>query len=173
MSQLSPLLSGFARDAVIVYLQANLNTALADPDILRGDGINIEPIPSSSYYIDEGFSPLKHPCVYVLADKFTFDYTRSQNYVNAVIPLEIITVVQDMRYDLVQKKAETYSRALFKVLDQTSLQDQAQRFQLKMISKEIEFTKTFESKMQASQKYFRKAVIYRWTAQHFENRLTT
>jgi len=166
-----PLLSGPARDAVVTYLQANLNAALATDDILRDDGINLEPISSDNYFIDENFTPLKWPACFVIIGKMKFNYDRGQNYIDGVHELETVIVIEERTFDRIQKKVESYGRALFKVLDQQQLIGPDERFQLKLVSDEIEYSPTFETKASAGSKYYRKAIVYKWRAMHFEKTL--
>lgn len=165
-----PLLSGAAREAVMAYLQANLNNVIALKDQAPTTGVVLEPIPSSSYYISDSFDPLKFPALFVLMKKLKFNWTPGPNWINGEHELQIVIVAEEMGADRLQQKVEGYERVLFDTLDQVSVADPAGRIQLKLVSDQVEFSDTFEKRMTEGRKCFRKSVVYSFKALHYENR---
>lgn len=168
------LLSGPARDAVLAYLQANLNTIIATPDQQSlADGITLDQFKSEAFYISDSFDPLYMPACFVLIGRFKFDYTDDPNWVKGYHELKIVILTEEMGADRLQRKVEGYERAIFATLDQKSVSDPENRLQLKLVSDNVDFSDTFEKRMTDSRKKFRKSVIYEFKAYHFENRTTT
>lgn len=166
-----PLLTGPARDLVLDYLKANLNTMLQDSDIKRADGLSLGQVQSKSFYISEAYEALDLPACYVLFDRFTFKYDTEPNYIEGEHDMTVIIPAESLEAKDLQQKVESYARVLFNLLDQQSLVDSANRFQLKLVSKSIEYGDLIWRKEPSDRKKFRRDCIYKWKAIHFENRL--
>ena len=168
-----PLLAGAARDLILDYLKANINTEIALADNMRTDGINVEPVDSDAFYISEAFLSKSPPAIYVLKDgAMRFLYDERPNWLQAEIPFMIVASVQDMGADVLEQKAESYSRILFKLLDQRDLQDGANRIRVHLVIESLETSDLMAKKLTEVGQEFRRDVILKIKALHYAARFT-
>lgn len=170
-----PLLIGPARDLILNYIKANINALIQDTnDYKRTDGINIEPIDSDAFYISEKFLlSLSPPAVYVLKDgPMKFSYQGAPNALEASDRFMVIVSAQDVGADVLEQKCETYGQILFTLLDQQKLVTEDGRLMVQLVINDMDFSDLMAKQAGETGEIYRRDVILRLTALHFEARTT-
>lgn len=169
-----PLLIGPARDLILNYLRDNINDQIQNnADYYRDDGINIEPIISTAFYISEKFLSVQPPALYVFQDgPMRFIYDDDPNFLEADDKFLIVISAQDVGADVLQQKCETYGQILFYLLDQQDLVTTDGRLKLHIVNESLDFSDLMAIKQGETGEIYRRDVLLRITAKHFEARTT-
>ncbi len=167
-----PLLNGPARDLILGYLQKNISNEFTLKDNFRSDGVNVQPIPQSSFYISEVFGTLQPPACYVLTGLMKFNYQGAPNWLEAETEFKVIVSSEDVGADVLQKQAESYGRILFKLLDQIDLATPDNRLRVHLVIDTLDYSDIIARKLGKEDVIYRRDVELKIKALQFEARTT-
>jgi hypothetical protein len=167
-----PLLSEAARDLVLNKLKSNFNNFLADADNLYSDGINLEPIDDTSFYISYRFQTLRPPAIYVLFENHAFQYSEAPNFLDSNDRCLVVLSCEDVDGEVLTRKSERYGRILFGCLNQEELVTQDQRLKIQVLVETLDYLQPASDKLQTEQKKFRIDVVLTLKLLHYEKLLT-
>lgn len=173
MAIFGPLLNGVARDMILDYLKLTINPELQSPDN-QDPTINLQPIPTDSFYISEKYEALKPPACYLVHNgPMKILYSNEPNWLNGEDPFMAIISAQDIDATVLQRKSEHYARILYKLLDQKDLlkiEDGKVRMKLHCVTEEVEYSDILAQKLGTTGEIYRRDCIVRFKAMHFEAR---
>lgn len=154
---------------IIAQIKSAIPAALQSIRDDRADG-KVTTIVPKLYYISDQNIGYQSPAVFVIADNLDFRLSGGQNFIDALVRINVSVVVEDLNTDLLTIKAYRYQAALFDCLNQVSLtnEDQTVKLIIKVESATFSPVYTDAQKKGDAKEVFRKEVLLRLEVEHYE-----
>lgn len=150
-------------------IETNIASKLAAVSTDRNDFVVPLPPPESYFFYPRaaGYRP---PAVFIIAEGFDKEKPRGANHISAKVDVHVNVVIEELNRDNLLLSAWRYQAALDEILDQTELEDSAQKVKIVILVSKCEFSPEYTESddPENSMAVFRKEVSLQLEVHHFE-----